>query len=148
FVTTAECDKQSKPDPQNTGPGVGGYTEFFTRGAINLPPPNVIHRFKVLCLDVGTGKVLWEQTAREGRPTIPIHANNTYASESPATDGERVVAYFGMMGVYCYDLSGKQLWTKDFGSQRMQFGWGTGSSPIIFGDKVYIQCDNEEASFL
>ena len=50
-----------------------------------------------------TGKTLWEKTARDGRPTIPIHANNTYASETPATDGERVVAYFGMAGVYCYD---------------------------------------------
>lgn len=148
FVTTAETDKQSKPDPKQTGPGLGGYAAFFSRGIVSLPPPDVNYRWKVLCLDVGSGKTLWERTARDGRPTIPVHANNTYASETPATDGERLVAYFGMAGVYCYDLAGNLLWTRDLGAHRMQFGWGTGSSPILFGDKVYIQCDNDEASFL
>lgn len=148
FVTTAESDKQSKPDPKQTGPGLGGYAAFFSGGTVSLPPPDVKYRWKVLCLDANSGKTLWERTARDGRPTIPIHANNTYASETPATDGERLVAYFGMAGVYCCDLAGNLLWTRDLGAQRMQFGWGTGSSPILFGDKVYIQCDNDEASFL
>jgi outer membrane protein assembly factor BamB len=107
-----------------------------------------MYRWKVLCLDADSGKILWERTAREGKPTIPIHANNTYASETPATDGERLIAYFGMNGVYCYDLEGNPLWTRDLGAQRMQFGWGTGSSPILFGRNVYIQCDNDDASFL
>ena len=84
------------------------------------------YRWKVLCLDAGSGKTLWEQTAREGRPTIPIHANNTYASETPATDGERVVAYFGMTGVYCYDLAGNQLWTRDLGTHRDAIRLGHG----------------------
>ena len=106
------------------------------------------YRWKVLCLDAASGKTLWEKTARDGRPTIPTHRNNTYASETPATDGERVVAYFGMTGVYCYDFAGNLLWTRDLGTHPTMFGWGTGSSPILFGDKVYIQCDNDEASFL
>ena len=102
----------------------------------------------MLCLDASTGKTVWEKVARDGRPTIPIHANNTYASETPVTDGERVIAYFGMAGLYCYDMSGNLLWKKDFDTHPMQFGWGTGSSPILFGDNVYVQCDNDEASFL
>ena len=53
-----------------------------------------------------------------------------------------------MTGVFCYDFAGNQLWTRDLGSRRMMFGWGTGSSPVLFGNKVFIQCDNEEASFL
>lgn len=79
---------------------------------------------------------------------MQIHPNNTYASETPVTDGERLIAYFGMTGVYCFDLAGNQLWTKDLGVFPMQFGWGTGSSPLLAGDTVYIQCDNDQASFL
>ncbi len=149
FITTAETDQQTKPDPKsNKGAGIGGFASFLTGGAVSIPPPNATYRWKVTCFDAGTGKVLWEQVAREGRPTIPIHANNTYASETPVTDGERVIAYFGMTGLYCYDLSGNQQWTRDLGTHRMQFGWGTGSSPMLFGDYVYLQCDNDEKSFL
>src|SRR5262249_1268277 len=49
---------------------------------------------------------------------------------------------------FCYDLEGKELWKKDLGSYSMQFGFGTGSSPVLAGDKLIIQCDNEEKSFL
>ena len=102
----------------------------------------------MLCLDAATGEIVWEKIAREGQPTMHIHPNNTYASETPATDGERIIAYFGMTGLYCYDLAGKLLWSKDLEAHPTQFGWGTGSSPMIFGDNVYLQCDNDKASFL
>ena len=121
FVTTAETDKQPKPDPKFSTPDIG-----------SSAPTDVNYRRKVLCLDVASGKTLWEKTARDGRPTIRTHVNNTYASETPATDGERVVAYFGMMGVYCYDFAGNLLWTRDLGHYPTQFDWGTGSSPILF----------------
>jgi outer membrane protein assembly factor BamB len=137
FLTTAESDNPTKPDPK-----------FITFDLGEKAPDDVNYRQKVLCLEVATGKTLWERTARDGRPTHRMHINNTYASETPATDGERVVAYFGMSGVYCFDLAGNPLWTRDLGSHSMLNDWGTGSSPIIFGDKVYIQCDNEDASFL
>jgi len=93
--------------------------------------PKALHRWLVLCLDGATGKVLWERTAHEGAPRIPKHRNNTYASETPVTDGQRLVVYFGMTGLYCYDLAGQLLWNKDLGAYPMQFGWGTGSSPAM-----------------
>src|SRR5207248_313250 len=68
--------------------------------------------------------------------------------ETPVTDGERVYAYFGMVGVFCYDLSGKPLWGKDLGAYRMFGNWGTSSSPALDGDRLFIQCDNQENSFL
>ncbi len=148
FLTTAESDQQAKPNAQNKGPGLAGYADFLTRGAVVIPPPNVAYKWKVMCLDAATGQTVWEKVAREGRPTITTHANNTYASETPVTDGERVIAYFGMAGVYCFDLAGNPLWTRDLGTHRMQFGWGTGSSPMLYGDCVYVQCDNDEKSFL
>jgi outer membrane protein assembly factor BamB len=149
FLTTAVSEKQPKPDPKQMGPGVGGFAGFFSSGGgRNFEPPEAQYAWKVLCLDAKTGDHLWVKTPREGQPTIHIHANNTYASETPATDGERVVAYFGMTGVYCYDLAGELLWTKDIDAHPTQFGWGTGSSPLIHEDLVFIQCDNEESSYL
>ena len=64
------------------------------------------------------------------------------------TDGERVYAYFGMTGVFCYDFDGNLKWQKDLGSYRMQMGYGTAGSPALDGERLYIQCDNDEKSFL
>ena len=68
-------------------------------------------------------------------------AGNTYASETPVTDGERVYVYFGMIGVYCYDLAGNPVWKKDLGAYPMDGNWGTGSSPVLHGDHLYLQID-------
>jgi outer membrane protein assembly factor BamB len=102
----------------------------------------------VFCLDSKTGDVVWERLAHQGRPAIATHGSNTYASETPITDGERLYAYFGMTGLFCYDLSGKPLWKKDLGSHPMIMGWGTGSSPALEGGRLFILCDNERKSFI
>jgi outer membrane protein assembly factor BamB len=130
--------------PGRGGPG-GGPGRGFGR---NPEPPNAVYQWKVLCLDAKTGDVVWERLAHEGRPTIATQASNTYASETPVTDGERLYAYFGMTGLFCYDLAGKPLWKKDLGHHPMQMGWGTGSSPTLDGSRLFVQCDNEEKSFL
>ena len=90
----------------------------------------------------------WKQTAAEKRPSIPKSPSNTYATETPVTHGERVYAYFGMTGVFCYDLAGQFLWKADLGSYSMGMGHGTASSPVLDGGRLFIQCDNEENSFL
>ena len=68
---------------------------------------NRTYRWQVVSVDARTGSELWRETAREGRPVMPRHSSNTYATETPITDGERVYAYFGMMGIYCYGLAGQ-----------------------------------------
>jgi outer membrane protein assembly factor BamB len=142
-------DESNRERPDRGGPGgerrgPGGFPGFGEPS----PPPDKIYTWKVMCLDSNTGKVIWEGTAHSGKPRTTVNRNNTYASETPVTDGERVIAYFGNMGLYCYDMSGKPLWSKDLGAYKMQMGWGTGSSPVLCGDRVFIQCDNEEKSFL
>jgi outer membrane protein assembly factor BamB len=150
IVTAAVSDAQARPDPNNWGPGAGGPSllSLFSRGGSGGQPPDAEYRWLLICLDADTGDVLWERVVREGRPTIPIHANNTYASETPLTDGERVIAYFGMLGIWCFDLQGNLLWQRDLEAHPTQFDWGTGSSPVLWGDLVFIQCDNERSSFI
>lgn len=138
FLTSAvNLDGETQPEPYQGGGG---------RQRSDLLQEN--YRWEVLCLDTKTGQELWRKTAREGHPTMPRHSSNSYATETPLTDGERVYAYFGMAGVYCYDLNGEQLWQKDLGVYDMRAGWGTSSSPVLFEGKLFIQVDNEDQSFL
>ena len=107
-----------------------------------------IYQWEIICLDLNTGKEIWKQTAYHGNPKTGKNPNSTYACETPLTDGKRVYAYFGTHGLYCYDIEGKLLWEKDLGVYYTQRGWGTGSSPVLYRDVLYIQRDNEENSFL
>ena len=143
FLTTCLADQRRPPRPGDWTPG--NLSAIF--GSYKRPP-NIECEWKVLCLDAATGKTIWEQTPHTGKPRISIHANNSYATETCATDGERLIAYFGMTGIYCYDLAGQLQWTKDLGSYPTQMDWGTGSSPVMHEELVFIQCDNNKDSFL
>lgn len=107
-----------------------------------------IYRWEIICIDMSTGKEIWKKVALKGHPLINKHRQTNYASETPVTDGERIYAYFGMHGLYCYDMNGNLLWQKDLGSYNTANGWGTGSSPVLYNNTLYIQVDNEEQSFI
>jgi outer membrane protein assembly factor BamB len=166
FLTTAVTDKQTKPSlygndrkkgpgkgfpgkgpPGRGGPGRGG-PGGFGPGGFGGKPPDVVYRWHVYCLERASGKVIWDQVALRGKPRIPTQQSNTYATETPVTDGRRVYAYFGMHGLFCYDLSGKLLWKKDLGAYPTDAGMGTASSPTIDGERLFLQIDNEQKSFL
>ncbi|MFY9574767.1 MAG: PQQ-binding-like beta-propeller repeat protein [Blastocatellia bacterium] len=100
------------------------------------------HTFKVLCMDGGTGKMIWERTAYEGTVYDDRHRKASYASPTPATDGTYVFAYFGTEGLYCYDFGGKLIW-KALPGQIATFGMGTGTSPVLFENTVILQCDED-----
>jgi outer membrane protein assembly factor BamB len=103
------------------------------------------HTFKLLCLDRSTGKVLWERTAYEGTVYDNRHRKGSYAAPTPATDGDRVYAWFGGEGdgLYCYDFNGKLIWKTAVG-KIANVGMGPGSSPLTFGNLVILQCDEDE----
>lgn len=112
------------------------------------------YSFRVICLDRKTGKVLWDEQAYKGVPKVKRHTKASHANSTPATDGRHVVAFFGSEGIYCYDISGKLLWKKDFGlldsGYYMMPGaqWGFGNSPVIHDERVYLQCDVQKDSFV
>ncbi|MCF7957478.1 MAG: PQQ-binding-like beta-propeller repeat protein [Phycisphaerae bacterium] len=110
--------------------------------------PLSIHRWMVLCIDARTGHTLWEKVAKKGVPSHPLHIKNTYASETPLVDGKRVYAYFGNVGVFCYDMAGKALWEKPFKAHKTRYDWGTAASPVMDEDRIYIVNDNEQRSYL
>lgn len=116
--------------------------------ATKYPREKSVHLWKTLCLDLATGKIVWEQTASEGVPAKPHHIKNTLASETPTTDGERLYVLFGNLGLFCYSLDGRPLWNVPIPARDTRYGWGTSMSPVVFGDRVYYADDNEESASL
>jgi outer membrane protein assembly factor BamB len=114
----------------------------------NRPKPDVTLQWKVYCLDLETGNVLWDRQIHEGKPGGAIHVKNSYASETPATDGERVYIYFGNLGIFCFDFDGNLVWEKRLDAYKTRFGWGTAASPVLHGDRLYVVNDNSENSYL
>ena len=99
------------------------------------------HTFKVLALDTGTGKIIWEQTAYEGPVHDARHRRSSFAGPTAATDGRTVFAYFGPEGLYAYDFSGKLLWKQV--ETFPTLGLGTGTSPVVYRNLVIIQRDED-----
>ena len=140
FLTTAV------PQSGSVGSGPEPYTGGGGRSRDELTKN--IYQYQVVCVDADSGQELWRTVCKEGRPPIPRHSTNTYATETPITDGQRIYAYFGMNGIYALDRQGNQVWKKDLGVYQMRADWGTASSPVLFDGRLYIQVDNQTDSFL
>lgn len=108
------------------------------------------HRFVVRALDRKTGETLWERTARTATPHEGYHRTyGSFASNSPATDGERVFAFFGSRGLYVYSLDGELLWEKDFNVQlKMDNAFGEGTAPTLHDGRLILHFDHLEGGFL
>ena len=129
-----------------------GETEAPKKGLYlggNRPDPSKAeHQWKVMGLDLATGKVRWEKTVRRGAPQTPIHLKSTYGAETPVTDGERVYALFGNLGIFVLTLDGKEVWSKPMAPHSTRFGWGTAASPVVHDGRLFVVNDNDEKSEL
>jgi outer membrane protein assembly factor BamB len=121
--------KAKLPEPGNSTPIVWRGRVFVTQ------PVAEGNRRTLMCLDRASGNVLWQAgtTYAEKEPT---HPTNPFCSASPVTDGQRVIAWFGSAGVFCWDLEGKQLWQRNLGVQEHE--WGYAASPVIHGELCFI----------
>lgn len=101
-------------------------------------------RLTTLCFEAGSGRKLWDKSVTVEK-LEPIHQANSHATSTPVTDGKAVFAYFGSFGLVGYDLQGKELWRKTLPIPKTFFDQGTGTSPILAGDKllVFVQIGRE-----
>ncbi len=111
-------------------------------------PPDAELRWFVTCLDAETGLTRWETEVARGRPPGPVHVKNSFASETPVSDGERIYAAFGGVGIVCLDLEGRRVWEHRRRPRTMRDGWGPAASPAVHEGRVYLVDDNEDDSFL
>jgi outer membrane protein assembly factor BamB len=114
-----------------------------------LPEESDEIRYMVYALDAATGTIKWEREAHRGKPAGGRHRKNTYASETPFTDGERLYVSFGQnVGLFCYALDGNLLWKKQWPPQPIYLDFGTASSPVVHNGRVYLLQDSEADSYL
>src|SRR5437899_447600 len=137
FVTSVVRDGPVEPPKKG----------LYFGGERKTPSTNTQH-WLVFCFDWQTGRKVWEKQVHEGPPSTPVHLKNSYASETPVTDGQRVYAYFGNVGLFCLDFAGKQVWSQKWGQFKTRYGWGTAASPVLHKDRVFVVNDNDEQSFL
>ena len=103
----------------------------------------------LLCLNRKSGEIVWH---KKFEPKLPEHnyrgegAYHGYAASTPTTDGERLYVFFGKSGVFCFDLNGEQLWQADVGERTS--GWGSGCSPLLYGNLVIINASVESGSLV
>lgn len=137
FLTTAVPYGQALP-PRHSGEP-GGHEENPITHRV---------RFVVLALDRDEGTILWQRTVREDLPHAGGHYTSSLASASPVTDGRLVFASFGSYGVYCLDFDGELKWELDLGRMHTLHGHGEGSSPVLYGDTLILNWDQEGPSFV
>jgi outer membrane protein assembly factor BamB len=117
-------------------------------GGERREPPKATHQWLVLCYDLKSGRELWRQGAHRGTPSTTLHVKNSYASETPVTDGQQVYAYFGNVGLFSFDLDGKPGWSTNWPAVKTRYGWGSAASPVLHEGRLFIVNDNEEKSFI
>jgi outer membrane protein assembly factor BamB len=129
----------SLPGPGNSTPVVWGQRVFVTQSLTKE------QRRTVMCLDPRDGTLLWQAGTTWTEKDSGGSANPP-CSPSPVTDGQRVIAWFGSAGVFCWDLDGRELWRRDLG--RQSHGWGYASSPILYRDLCVLNFGPGQRSFL
>ena len=110
----------------------------------------VTHRyeFRVLAIDRLDGELVWSKTVHTALPHERAHNTGSFASQSPVTDGELVIASFGSAGIFGLDADGELLWKKDLGDMQVKHEHGEGSSPVLSGDTLVVNWDHRGDSFL
>jgi len=131
--------KVTLPDRGNSTPIVWGDRVFVTQ-AVEKDGTR-----SLLCFDRKDGALLWQKGTTWTEKEL-THGTNPPCASSPVTDGERVIAWFGSAGIFCFDLEGKELWKRDLGSQKHI--WGYGASPVLVGDLVCLNFGPGDRSFL
>jgi outer membrane protein assembly factor BamB len=135
----AELSKQGLTEAQ--------VLEKVTARDIELPHEVQLHYF-LTCLSLKTGKVEWRQEFYAGRPPGGRHRKNSFASETPVSDGKVVYVYSTNLGIYAFDLKGKALWSTKQEAFPIYLDFGTGASPALVDHLLVIVNDNEKQPFI
>lgn len=137
------------PGPGKSSPIIVGDKVIVTSWSGENPPEDLKRHLS--CYDRKTGALLW---SKELAPKIEDEAfrgmftENGYASHTPACDGKRIYAFFGLSGVTAFDMDGKELWHASVGDGTDPNGWGTASSPILYKDLVIVPAASESAALV
>jgi outer membrane protein assembly factor BamB len=160
YVTTVVTEGKSKPpqvgteysneyvaELQKQGLPIEEVLKRVTERDIELPHEVTLHYF-LYCLNVKSGKVEWKKEFHTGRPPGGRHRKNSFVSESPVTDGQYVYVYVANLGLWAFDLKGREVWTTPLEANPIYLEFGTGSSPALADNLLVIVSDNEKQQYI
>jgi len=95
----------------------------------------------LLCFDRSNGEIRWQKSfdnssVEDEDPYKSFITNHGYATNTPVSDGKSVYFFLGKLGLFAFDLDGKQLWKKEIEYKTNETRWGSAASPILFGDNL------------
>ena len=125
-------------------PEAGNSTPIVAKGRIFVTQSEGTRR-NLLCFDRKDGRLLWK-SGLGVEFQERTHKTNPHASASPVTDGERIIVWFGSVGLVAYDFDGKELWRTDLGIHDHRFGYG--GSPVIQGELCFLNFGPGAREFL
>ena len=93
------------------------------------------------CHDRTDGRLRWARRLKPEGVEEFHRSDGSPAASTPATDGQHVVSYFGSFGLICHDVDGKELWRHPMPLAESMGQYGSGTSPIIVGQRVLLSRD-------
>lgn len=105
-------------------------------------------RIYVLCYDAQTGAELWRREFWATGRTF-CHPQSANAAPTPASDGQRIYAFYSSNDLVCLDLDGNLQWYRGLAYDYPKAGndVGMAASPLVIGETVVVQIENEGDSF-
>jgi outer membrane protein assembly factor BamB len=104
------------------------------------------NKLLTICYSRGDGKELWRAEAK-AKAIEEFHSTEgSPAASTPASDGKKVVVYFGSCGLVCYDLDGKEQWTFELPVAETDGRFGSGASPVLADGLVFLVRDVTKGS--
>lgn len=149
--------KVEMPGPGASSPIIVGNKAFVTcysgYGLDQANPGEIENLMRhLVCVDIQTGKMLWQKDVKAALPEDPYSGVGVtahgYASHTPVSDGKNIYAFFGKSGVHAFDLEGKKLWSADVGNESDPNKWGSSSSPIVYGNLVIVTASAESQAIV
>ncbi len=140
-IDTGQQSEAATPRAQPT-------SDAGRRGGLSQSPPTTVYEFVLVSFNLSDGQERWRTVLTRAVPHEGGHGTNTFASSSAVTDGQHIYASFGSRGIYCVDMQGKLVWSKDLGKMQTRNEFGEGSSPALVKDALIVPWDHEGQSAL
>ncbi len=149
--------KTELPGPGASSPIIVGGKAFVTcysgYGLTQEDPGDIENLFRhLVCIDMETGKKLWQKDVKASLPEDPYAGIGVtahgYASHTPVSDGKNVYAFFGKSGVHAFDMDGNELWQAEVGQESDPTKWGSSSSPVVYKDTVIVTASAESQAII
>jgi outer membrane protein assembly factor BamB len=160
FVTTVTTDGKAKQPQVGTDYSNDYVAELMKQGLkdkelldrlnardFEFPDEVFLHYF-LYSIDLDSGKINWRREFHSGHPPGGRHRKNSFCSETPVTDGQRVYVYINNVGLFAYDLDGNKVWNTPLESFPTILDFGTTSSPTLVNGLVIVVNDNEKQQFI